>query len=145
MPVFNTIYLKVQVEIIYYCQFDNKWDLHPKFIKLCNTMNCVLAMNEMQKFIVEKVSYSLSHILNSNCDWIKDQLLLYICGKDVVKKNRVIHSIKLEYTLLLWDSDLIIIAPTDATADNIDGSTIYTSLIIRVKNRYEKSNTIFNL
>ncbi len=102
-------------------------------------------MNEMQKLIVEKVFYSLSKISNFNCDWIKDQLLLYIHGEGGVGKSRIIHAIEMECALLLQNSDLIITTPTGAVANNIGGSTIYTSLAIGVRNRYGKSNVISNL
>ncbi len=102
-------------------------------------------MNEMQKLIIEKVLYNLRNISKFNCDWIEDQLLLYIRGKHGVEKSKVVYMIELGYTLLSQDSNRVITAPTGATADNIDGSTIHTSLAISVKNRYRKSNTISNL
>ncbi len=102
-------------------------------------------MNEIQRLMVEKGFYSLSNIPNTNCDQIKDQLLLYICNKSRVKKSRVVHGIELRCTLLLQDLDLVIIALTDIVVDNIGGNTIYTSLAIGIRNRYKKSNTISNL
>ncbi len=102
-------------------------------------------MNEMQRLIVEKVFHSLSQISNFNCDWIEDHLLLYIRVEGGVGKSRAVHAIEMGCALLSQNSDLVITAPTDATADNIGGNTIHTSLAIGVRNRHKKSNTIFNL
>ena len=49
------------------------------------------------------------------------------------------------YTFLLQNSDLVITTLMGAIADNIGGSTIHACLIISIKNRNEKLNTIFNL
>lgn len=64
--------LKMRNKIIRYCQSDNEFGFHPKFAKLYNAINYVLSMNRMQRLIVEKVFYSLTNILNFNCDQIKD-------------------------------------------------------------------------
>lgn len=101
-------------------------------------------MNQMQRFIVEKVFYSPSKIFHFNCDWIKDQLLLYIYGKSGVRRTKIIYAIELRCVVLLRDFDLVITIPKSGAANNISGSTIYTSFAIGVKNRYKKSNTIFN-
>ncbi len=145
MPIFNTMDLKIQNKIICHYQSNNELGLHPDSARLCDTIDHILPINEMQKLIVEKVFYNLRNISNFNCDWIKDQLLLYICRKDRVGKNKVVHTIELGCTLLSQDSDLVITTPTSATADNIDGSTIYTGLVIDVRNRHKKLNAISNL
>lgn len=137
--------LKMRNKIIRYCQSDNQLGLHPDSTKLCNAIDRVLLMNEMQRLIVEKVFHSLSKIPNFNCDRIEDQLLLYICGEGGVRKSRIVHAIELGCALLLRDSDLVITAPMGAAADNIGGSTIHTSLAIGVRNRHGKSNAISNL
>ena len=92
--------LKMRSEIIRYCQFDNDLGFHPESTKLCDAIDRVLPINEMQRLIIEKVFYSLSNIPNSNCDQIEDQLLLYICGKGGVRKSRVVHTMELGCTLL---------------------------------------------
>ncbi len=102
-------------------------------------------MNEMQRLIVEKVFHCLGKISDFNCDWIEDQLLLYIRGQGGVGKSRVVYAIEMEYTLLSQNSDLVITAPTNTVADNIGGSTIHTSLAISVRDRHGKSNIISNL
>ncbi len=99
-------------------------------------------MNEMQSLIVEKVFHSLNKISNFNCDRIEDQLLLYIRSEGGVRKSRVVHAIGIGCALLLQNSNLVITTPTSVVADNIGGSTIYTSLAIGIRNRYGKSNTI---
>lgn len=105
----------------------------------------MLLINEIPRLIVNKVFYSLSNIPNFNYDQIEDQLLLYISGKSGLEKSRVAHIIELKCTLLLHDSDLVIIALIGAVADNTDSSIIHTSLIISIKNRYGKSKAISNL
>ncbi len=145
MPIFNIMDFEMQNEIIRHCQSDNKLDLHLDSTRLCDAIDRVLPMNEMQRLIVEKVFYNLRNIPNFNCDRIEDQLLLNICGEGGVGSSRVVHAIELGYILLSRDSDLVIIAPIGAAADNIGGSTIYTSLAIGVRNRNGKSNTISNL
>lgn len=72
-------------------------------------------------------------------------MLLNIYSKSRVKKIKVVHAIELGYIILLQNSDLIIIATTGTTADNIGGSTIHTSLTIDVKNRHRTLNAISNL
>lgn len=47
MPVLNTICLKMQNKIIYYCQSDNQLGLHSNSTKLYNVINCVLLMNKI--------------------------------------------------------------------------------------------------
>ena len=100
----------------------------------------------MPRFIVEKVFYSLNKIPNFNYNRIlENQLLIYICGEGGVGNSKIIHAIELGYTLLLQNFDLVITAPISTTVDNIIDSTIYISFAIGVKNRYRKSNIIFNL
>lgn len=99
----------------------------------------------MQKLIIEKVFYSLSKIRNFNYDWIKNQLLLYICDKNKIKKNKIVHTIELRYIFLLQNSNLVNTVLTNIAADNIGGCTIYTSLDISIRNKNNKLNTIFNL
>lgn len=82
---------------------------------------------------------------NFNCAWIEDQLLLYIGIKSGVRKSKIIHAIKLKYTLLFQGSNLIIIASMSAIMDNICDSTIYVSLVIGIRKRHGKSNAISNL
>lgn len=93
---------------------------------------------------VEKVFHSLSKISNFNYDWIKDQLLLYICGKIRVGKSRVLHAIELKFPFSLINFDLVITALTDAIAENIGGSIIHISVAISVKNRHGKLDLISN-
>ncbi len=45
--------LKIRNKIIYYCQSDNKLGFHLESTKLCDAINCVLPMNEIQSLIVE--------------------------------------------------------------------------------------------
>lgn len=71
--------------------------------------------------------------------------MLYIRREGGVRKSQVIHAIKLGCNLLLQDSDLVIIALTGTTADNIGDSTIYTSFAIGIRNRHRKSNILSNL
>ncbi len=99
----------------------------------------------MQRLIVEKVFHNLGNMPKFNIDRIKDQLLLYIYKEDGVEKNRVVYTIELGYNLLLRDFNLIITAPTGAAADNIGGSTIYTSFAIDIRNKHGKSNILFSL
>ena len=60
--------LRMQSKIIHYCQCDNDLSLHPESTKLCNAINYVLPMNEMQMLMIEKMFYSPNNISNSNCD-----------------------------------------------------------------------------
>ena len=90
----------MQNKIIYCCQSDNQLGLHPDSTRLCNAINHVLPVNEIQMLIVEKVFHSLNRIPAFNYDWIKDQLLLYICGKGGVRMNRIVYAIELGYALL---------------------------------------------
>lgn len=93
--------LEIQNEIICHCQSDNELGLHPDFTKFCNIIDYVLPINEMQRLIVGKVFYNLHNIPNFNCNWIEDQLLLYICGENIIGKSKTVHIIELEYTFLL--------------------------------------------
>lgn len=95
--------------------------------------------------MIEKVFYNLSNIPNFNCDWIEDQLLLYIYDKSGIGKSRVISAIKLKYTFLLRDFDFVIIALIGARANNISNSIIHINFAIGIKNKYIKSNAISNL
>lgn len=135
----------MQNKIIRYCQSDYQIGLHPNSTKLSNAIKCVLPMNEMWRLIIEKVFHSLSKIPNFNCDWIENQLFLYICAEGRVEKNKVVHAIELEYAPLLQDSDLVITTSINAATDDICDSTIYINLAIGVRNKYGKSNAIFNL
>lgn len=90
----------------------------------------------MPRLIIEKVFTNLNNITNFNYDQIENQLLLYIYGKGKVGKNRVVQAIELEYTLLLQNSDLVIIALMGATTNNIGNSIIYISFVISVKKKY---------
>lgn len=101
MPIFNTMHLKMQNEIICYSQSDNELGLYFESTKLYNAINYILLINEMERLIEEKMFYSLSNISNSNCDQIKNKLLLYIHNKSGVGKSRVIYAIKLKCIFLL--------------------------------------------
>ena len=70
--------LKTRSEIICYC---NDLGLHLESIKLCDAIDRVLPINEMQRLIVEKVFYSLSNIPNFNCDQIEDQFCFTFTAK----------------------------------------------------------------
>ena len=128
-----------------YYQFNNQLSLYPNSTRLCNAINYMLLMNEIQRFIVENVFYSLNKIPNFNCDRIKNQLLLYICSKGRVEKSEFVYAIQLGYTFLLQNSDLVITILMGALANNISDSIIYTSFAISIKNKHRKSNKIFNL
>ncbi len=58
----------MQNKIICYYQSDNKLGLHPESAKLCNIINRILPINEIQRFIIEKVFCNLKNIPNFNCD-----------------------------------------------------------------------------
>ncbi len=95
MPIFNTLDLEIQNEIICHYQFNNELGLYPDSTRLYNAIDGMLLMNEMQRLIIDKVFYNLRHIPNFNDDRIEDQLLLYICGEGGVRKNKVVYAIEL--------------------------------------------------
>lgn len=64
-------------------------------------------------------------------------MLFYICYKDGVRKNSVVHAIEMGYVFLLQNFDLVITTPVSAAADNIGGSTIHIYLAISVKKGIE--------
>lgn len=145
MPVFNSICLKMRYKTICYYQFNNQFNLYSNSTRLWNSIDYVLTINEMQKLIIEKLLYNFSNIPNFNYDWIKDLLLLYICSNSRVRKNRVVHIIKLKWFLLMLDSDLVITIWMNATIDNLGHRSIYTSFIIGIKNKHRNSNIVSNL
>lgn len=55
--IFNILDFKLQNKIIYYYESDNKLNTHFNFVRLCNTINDMLSINKMLKFIVENVFY----------------------------------------------------------------------------------------
>ena len=54
------------------------------------------------------------------------QLLLYIKGKDGIKKSRVVNTIKMGFTLFGRRRKLIISTPTNSIANDVSKSTVYT-------------------
>ena len=55
-------------------------------------------------------------------------MLLYIRGKGEVGKSQVIKAIVAGMDLIFYKDKIILIAPTEATADNINKNTYYTAL-----------------
>lgn len=72
MSVFNALSLEMENKIICYCPSNNLLGLHFNAARLCNAINCISPVNEMQRLIVEKVIYSLNNISNFNCDLIEN-------------------------------------------------------------------------
>lgn len=131
--------------IISYYESHNLLRFHGNYTLLYDVNNCVLLINEMQRLRLERQFQNFDNISNFNCNQIKDQLWLYICGESDIEENKVIYTIELEYFRLLQDSNLIITAPTTAVVDKIGSSTIYRNLFIGIKNKYNKSNPLANL
>lgn len=66
---------------------------------------------------------------------LKTSCYFSFVAKARLEKKKVVYTIELECIFLLQDSNLIIITQTDAIADNISISIIYTNLIISIKKK----------
>jgi ATP-dependent exoDNAse (exonuclease V) alpha subunit len=61
---------------------------------------------------------------------------MYIGGEGGTSKTRIIEAVVAAMTLLHRDREIILMAPTGAAADNIDGNTFHSSLSIQ-KNHHD--------
>lgn len=96
----------------------------------CNIIQDRLFLNYLQRIVIEK---ALNHtIVNKRRQYQdkSDQFLLYIRKKGGVGKSRVIKAIYLRFNFLKKQSELLIIAPTDAVMANIRDATIHKTLSI---------------
>ncbi len=90
----------------------------------------------------------LHHVITtiiSNCVQKELQLLLYIRGESWIDKSRISKKIELRFSLLFCRADLVLAAPTRATASNIKGCMIYTCLEIGVRHNQGRSNKVSSM
>jgi hypothetical protein len=87
-----------------------------------------LPLNRKQCLVVTMI---LDHAI-AHAGWsainAEDQLLLYVAGEGGTGKTQIIKAIKLGYTYLQREAELLLMAPTGAAAYNIGGRTIHAAL-----------------
>ena len=59
---------------------------------------------------------------------LNKQLLLYVRGKSVVKKSRVVNTIKMGFILLSRGHELVLFVETGSTANDVGKSIIHTTI-----------------
>jgi len=69
----------------------------------------------------------------------QEQLLLYVGGEGGVGKSQIIKAIVASMDLILRKDEVILMAPTGAAADNIEGNTYHTSLGISISNSQKRN------
>ena len=100
-----------------------------------------LPLNKKQGLIVERVlSGALAWKDHSYDASQREQMLLYIGGEGGVGKSRVIKAIVAGMDLIERKDEIILLAPTGAAADNIDGNTIHSSLGIGIISQKQRVN-----
>jgi hypothetical protein len=67
-----------------------------------------------------------------------DQFLLYVTGEGGTGKSWIIDSVKLGMKLLERDREVLVLAPTGNSANNVQGSTIHTGLDVAVGSRRKR-------
>lgn len=85
-----------------------------------------LVLIKLQSLIIEEI---LDHGIKNKSKMflnLDKQLLLYVKSKDRTKKNRVINTIKMGFTLFSRRRKLVISTPTNFIANDIIKSTVYT-------------------
>jgi len=97
------------------------------------TISAQLPLNQKQQDIVAYIIRKLlqrpsAELSSEGSETDPSQLLLYIGGEGGTGKSQVVKSIMLALDLIGIADDAILVAPTGAAADNINGSTIHTSL-----------------
>ena len=94
-----------------------------------------LSLNTFQRLVIEQV---FDHVISHKkrmYESRKNQLLLYVKNESDVDKNRIIRTLEVEFDLLKKRNELMFIASIDCAIDNINESTIYTSLNITTRNK----------
>lgn len=96
----------------------------------CDIIQDRLFLNYLQRIVMEKaLNYTIVN-KRRQCQDKSDQFLLYIRKKGGVGKSRVIKAIYLRFNFLKRQSELLIIAPTNAAMANIRDATIHKTLSI---------------
>ena len=94
-------------------------------------------LNFKQQLAVRK---TLQHIIEAHRTSTDDQALVYVGGEGGVGKSQIIKAIRFVMRALNREHELILMAPTGAAADNINGNTYHTCLGIRPKSNSESAN-----
>lgn len=103
---------------------------------VCNTV----PLNEKQRLVVENVMTDLLVCANNPYDSAsRSQTLLYVGGEGGVGKSQIIKAIVAAMDIIHRKDEVILMAPTGAAADVIEGSTYHTSLGISL-NRYRRGS-----
>ena len=90
-------------------------------------------LNRKQRLVVERVLSAALAWRDHPYDASKrEQMLLYVGGEGGTGKSQVIKAIVAGMDLILRKSEVILMAPTGAAADNIGGNTYHTCLGISI-------------
>jgi len=101
-----------------------------------------LSLNEKQRMLLVLVAAQFSN--GSECS-NRDQLLIYLGGEGGTGKSRVIKGIQLLMEKMGQKQKLQLSAASGAAADNIEGSTIHSSLGLMVKKKAMSKQTMQKL
>jgi hypothetical protein len=105
----------------------------PTGTSLTLLVNEDVPLNEMQRLVVERVLSGALAWARHAYDASKwDQNLLYVGGEGGVGKSQIIKAIISGMDLICRKKEVILMAPTGAAADNINGNTYHTALGISI-------------
>lgn len=105
------------------------------FKLVCKYIYNILSLNKLQCLIVEGI---LDHVIENEGKMqvvVKDQLLLYIRGENNIGKSQIIQALKMRFTFLNKQKELVISISTSCIANSIRGNIIHIALEINTKVR----------
>jgi AAA domain len=103
-------------------------------------------LNRKQRLVAERVISEALAWKDHPFDASKrNQSLVYIGGEGGTGKSQIVRAVVAAMILLGRLEEIILMAPTGAAADNIDGNTYHTSLGISIRtNHQERPRNGFN-
>ena len=91
-----------------------------------------LLLNQLQRFVVEKILNYIIKFTTNPCEKRNNQLLLYVKKQNNVEKNRTIKILQIKFACFKKQHELIVIALIECAVDAIKIDTVHIALNINI-------------
>jgi Helitron helicase-like domain at N-terminus/PIF1-like helicase len=137
-PILQSLLSESELE-----NLDDFYDLlleNPSASAVIDLVSRQYPLNRKQRLVAERViSEALAWKDNAFDASKRAQSLVYIGGEGGTGKSQIVRAVVAAMILLGRLEEIILMAPTGAAADNIDGNTYHTSLGISIGNRSSRA------
>ncbi len=116
---------------------------NPTETSITELIQKTLSLNQKQFLIVKKI---LNHAIQQHGKTAVDaqnQMLLCVADEGEMEKTQIIKAIKLEYKLLKWKNEVLLLTLTGTAAYNIDRHIIHNDLCINLSKHSQKNISLY--